>query len=270
MSPPVWWYRSNCAAPRVVRSARRRTRDALLSWLPEPAVSGKTVVVYSRQTFPTLSWRGFRSEFHGLFSEFHSVLGALAYADAHGAAAVRIDFRSPLYVEPGREPNWWTSFFCDSYLSLRDAPGAGGEVHLNEAITRYGRYGGFADIVQGPTPYFYPMTYGLSRLRLKELADAHARVRPEILDEVAGFIAERFEPGAFVVGVHYRGTDAVRGRRGWFTHYRSGRVPYSEYADEIRRVLTARSPRVFQIFVATDELECLDFMRRGFGDRVVS
>ena len=39
------------------------------------------------------------------------MLGALVYAEAHDAAGVRVDFRSPLYDEPDRGPNWWTYFF---------------------------------------------------------------------------------------------------------------------------------------------------------------
>jgi hypothetical protein len=213
---------------------------------------------------------GLRSEFHGLFSEFHSVLGALAYAAANEAAAVRIDFRSPLYVEPGGETNWWVSFFRDSLLRLTAEPPDGPDVHLDGVVARYGRYGGFSDVVQGATPYFYPMTYGLSRMELKQVADAHARVRPEILEEADRFTADRFEAGAYVVGVHYRGTDATHNSSGRLTHYRTERVPYRAYADEVRRVLEAASPRDYQVFVATDEIECLEFMCREFGDRLVS
>jgi hypothetical protein len=40
-------------------------------------------------------------------------------------------------------------------------------------------------------------------------------------------------------------------------------------ADEARLALEAAGPRAYQVFVATDEIECLEFMRREFGDRVV-
>ena len=122
------------------------------------------------------------------------------------------------------------SFFRDSFLRLTTEPPDGPDVHLDGVIARYGRYGGFADVVQGATPYFYPMTYGLSRMELKALADMHARVRPEILEEAARFTAERFEAGAYVVGVHYRGTDMTGDWRGRLTHYRTERVPYRAYA----------------------------------------
>ena len=111
------------------------------------------------------------------------------------------------------------------------------------------------------------MTYGVSRMELQRLADAYARVRPEILRESRSIHRARFEPGAYVVGVHYRGTDATHNWSGRLTHYRTERVPYRAYADEVRRVLEVASPRVYQVFVATDEIECLEFMCREFGDR---
>jgi hypothetical protein len=227
------------------------------------------MVLYSRRTFPKPTWRGLHSEFHGVFSEFHSVLGALAYGEARGAAGVRVDFRSPLYTEPDRGPNWWSYFFDDAVMRLPGGADGGGEVHLDRAIAKYGRYGGFSDVVSGATPYLYPMTYGISRAELHRLIATHVRVRPEIQDEVARFIAARFEPGAFVVGVHYRGTDATHNWTGAFTHYRRRPAPYGLYVDEVRAVLEAAAPGSYRIFVATDEIEFLECMQRECGDRVI-
>ncbi len=270
MIPSAAWYRSSGPAPAVQRSAQRAVRDWARGCLPEPVVRGKTVVLHSRQTFPKITRRGLRSEFHGVFSEFHSVLGALLYADAHGSTGVRVDFRSPLYVEPERGPNWWTYFFQETLMRFaHSAQADGDEVHVNGIVTKYGRYGGFSDLVQGSTPYFYPMTHGISRQALNRLIRDHVQVRQEIHDDVARFVAERFEPGAYVVGVHYRGTDATHNWTGKFSHYRTDRVPYRAYADEIRWALEAASPRAYQVFVATDEIDCLDYMRREFGDRTV-
>jgi hypothetical protein len=270
MSEALEWYRSREMPPKVRLTARRAVRNWLRAWLPEPDVRGKTIVLYSRRTFPKVSWTGTRSDFHGLFSELHSVLGALAYAEAHGSAGVRVDFRSPLYHELGRGPNWWTYFFEPAAMRLDPGPSAANlEVHLNGIVTKYGTYGGFSDVVGGPLAYLYPMTYGISRSVLHRLLTAHVHVRPEILDEVARFIGTRFEPGAYVVGVHYRGTDSTHGWTGALANYRTSRVPYRAYADEVRRALDAARPRVYQLFVATDEVDCLEFMRREFGDRVL-
>src|SRR6185436_19739979 len=108
MNHDIQWYRSTGRAPEVRASTARTLRNWLRARLPEPDVRGKTMVLHSRRTFPKVTKNGIRSDFHGLFSEFHSVLGALAYAEAHGAAGVRVDFRSPLYEERDRGPNWWT------------------------------------------------------------------------------------------------------------------------------------------------------------------
>jgi hypothetical protein len=269
MNGPAFWYRSTSGAVSVTPSRLRAIRNQLRSWLPEPAVRGMLIVLESRQTFPRPSWHGPRSEFHGLFSEFHSVLGALAYAELHGAAGVRVDFRSPLYADADRGPNWWSYFFERSTLTIDRAAAHARELRLDGALTKYGRYGGFSDVVQGKTAYLYPMTFGLDRAALHRLITAHVPVRREIRDEAATVVARAFERDAFVVGVHYRGTDATHRRTGWLTHYRTAPVPYRVYADEVRRALEAAAPRAFQVFLATDEIECLEFMQREFGDRLI-
>jgi hypothetical protein len=272
MSRPIewYWYRSRTMPPEVRLSVGRAVRNWLRARLPEPDVRGKTIVLHARRTFPKVTRHGMRSDFHGLFSEFHSVLGALAYAEAHGSLGVRVDFRSPLYSERDRGPNWWTYFFDSGSMCVHPGESAGGgDVHLNGIATQYGRYGGFSDVVGGPLAYLYPMTYGVSRAALHRLLAAYVHVRQEIVDEVAQFIAAQFEPGAYVVGVHYRGTDSTHGWTGVATHYRRLRVPYRAYADEIQRVLDAAAPRAYRVFVATDEIDFLEYMRRAFGPRVI-
>ena len=198
------------------------------------------------------------------------MLGALAYAGAHEAAGVRVDFRSPLYVDGGSGANWWSSFFERTMMPLGPgAPATAGEVRLDGIVAKYGRYGGFSDLVHGETAYLYPMTHGIDRGTLHALIDGHIVVRQEIRDEAANLIAASFEPDTFVVGVHYRGTDATHKRTGRLTHSRTAPVPYRAYADEVRRVIESAAPRAFQVFVATDEIECLEFMTREFGDRAI-
>jgi hypothetical protein len=260
---PVEWYRSSDGAPGRVRpSVSRAIRNWLRGRLPEPDVRDKTLVIYARRGFPKLS------SWAGMFSEFHSVLGALAYAEMCGAAGVRVDFRSALYVDPERGPNWWTYFFTRAEMAVRPSPSIG-EIHLNGVVAKYGRHGGFCDLVNGVTPYLYPMTCGVSRSELHRLVTAHIEVRPEIQGEIDRIVAASFEPGAYIVGVHYRGTDSTHGLAGSLVDYRTDRIPYSAYADEVRRVLAVAAPRRCQVLVATDETEFLDFMRRELGDRVL-
>jgi len=68
-------------------------------------VSGKVMVIYNRG-MPIIS-----PEPAGMFSEFHSVLGALSYAEKHGAVGVRVNFNSKLYLSPEHGNNWWQYFF---------------------------------------------------------------------------------------------------------------------------------------------------------------
>jgi hypothetical protein len=278
MSQSIRWYRSDQLPPRPAPSLRRTVRDWIRASLPEPSVVGKTMVLCPRRTLPKRTRSGFGSEFHGLFSEFHSVLGALAYAEAHGAHAVRVEFDSPLYVEPVRGSNWWTYYFERGLMRLeanmdevdQKNGGPDREVRLDRAVSKYGRYGGFSDLVQGATPYLYPMTFGIDRDGLFRLVSSHIEVRREIADEVDRLAATLFEPGSFRVGVHYRGTDATHGWSGLFNHYRREPVPYDAYVDEVRHVLERQQPRAYQVFVATDEVEFLERMRREFADRIVA
>jgi hypothetical protein len=259
------WYRSDTPlrpeeAPRP--SVSRAIRNLIRAQLPEPDVRGKTIVLYARQGFRQLSaWAG-------MFSEFHSVLGALAYGEVHDAAGVRVDFRSPLYVDRDRGPNWWTYFFQRAEMPLRaGAPDPAVEIHLNEALGKYGKHGGFCDFVNGTTPHLYPMTYGVSRSELHRVLQMHIELRPEIREEIGRVVAASFASDAFVVGVHYRGTDNTRSFVGALPDYRP-RVPYELYAWEVRRTLEAAAPRHYLVAVASDEIEFVEYMRREFTDRV--
>lgn len=255
------WYRSSMAlapgaAPRP--SVSRAIRNAIRRLLPDPEVRGKTIVLYARQGLRK------KSAWAGMFSEFHHALGALVYGEQHGAAGVRIDFRSALYVDADHGPNWWTYFFTRADLRLRCEPPSG-EMHLTRQLAKYGRYGGFCDLVNGETPYLYPMTYGVSRSELHRLVRAHVEVRPEIRADVERTVADAFAPDAYIVGVHYRGTDSTHSAFGLVNDYRTAPVPYASYRDEVRRVLDAAAPGRYQVLVASDEIDFVDFMRRAFG-----
>jgi hypothetical protein len=258
------WYRSDRSTPPpdLLRpSVGRTVRNWLRNRLPEPDVAGKTIVLYARQGFRKMSaWAG-------LFSEFHSVVGALAYAEAHGAAGVRVDFRSALYVDAEHGPNWWTYFFERDQMPIPNRSSSG-EVHLDRSFAKYGRHGGFCDVVNGTTPHLYPMTFGVSRLDVHRLVASHMQIRQSILDEVARAVGTSVEPGAYVVGVHYRGTDSTR-RSGLLTDNQTRRISYEAFADEVRRALDSAAATAYQVFVASDELEFLEFMQKAFGDRVI-
>jgi hypothetical protein len=259
------WYRTGAgpAAPPPADLARPTAGRRIKRWfrdrLPDPNVRDRTMVLYCRQGLQRhTSWPG-------MFSEVFSVLGALHYGEAHGAAALRVDFRSPHYLDPQRGPNWWTYFFARDLMPLAaDAReiAAHAEIHLNRPLAKYGRYGGFGDRVYGATPQMYPMTAGVPRAELHRLWAAHLQPTVEIAAKADAGAARWFAPDAYVVGVHYRGTDTAR-------HYPFYRIPYEAYADEIGRVLEAAAPARFTVFVATDEAAFVEFMERTFPGRVI-
>ncbi len=279
MTPRSEWYRSASPLPpdRHRPSWTRAVRNAARRLLPDPDVRDKTMVVYARQ--------GLRrsSAWAGMFSEFHHGLGALAYAEGRGAAAVRFDFRSALYVDADRGPNWWTYFFANDRATIRDVRPQG-EVHLIRRLAKYGRYGGFCDLVNGATPYLYPMTFGIPLTELHRLFTAYIGLRADIRAEADALIDRMLDRRRFVVGVHYRGTDSNERAIAGLNDYRREPVSYGVYADEVRRVLRERSvgailreggsdaatARDYQLVVASDEREFLQFMEREFGpDHVV-
>jgi hypothetical protein len=239
-----------------------------------------------------------------MFSEFHHALGALAYAEQRGAAGVRFDFRSALYVDPAKGPNWWRYFFANDQAVIRNGRPRG-EVHLTARLAKYGRYGGFCDIVNGSTPYLYPMTRGIALPELNRLFRQYIGLRDDVRSEAEAISAALLDRSRFIVGVHYRGTDSNERAIAGLNDYRREPVAYSVYADEVRRVLSTAGARSaagdargaadgargdaagarggaagargfsraftpYQLVVASDEREFLDFMRREFGsDQVV-
>ncbi len=67
MTTAVEWYRSGRTAPPadlVAPSRRRRLREWLRGWLPEPDVRDRTMVMYCRQGLRRhTAWPGMFSEF---------------------------------------------------------------------------------------------------------------------------------------------------------------------------------------------------------------
>jgi len=260
MTPGASWYRSGEGEPAAALarpSVSRRLRAWLRDRLPDPDVRDRTIVLYCR--------RGLRRQtaWPGMFSEFFSVLGALHYGEAHGAAALRVDFRSPHYLDPERGPNWWSYFFARDVMPIRGGlAGAAGEVRLDSPLSKYGRYGGFGDRIHGATPHLYPMTAGVPRREVHRLAASHIQPAPRVAEKVETSAVRWLERDSYVVGVHYRGTDTAR-------HYPYYRIPYEVYEAEVRQVLASAAPSRYQVFVATDESAFIDFMSRAFPGRVV-
>jgi hypothetical protein len=101
------------------------------------------------------------------------------------------------------------------------------------------------------------------RMRTAPLVEQYIRPRTYIREKVSVFFREKLE-GRPIIGVHVRGTDALKDER----PYRKGSLVIDNY---IRRIdaLLARMP-VARIFLATDEQAVTERLRMRYGERLVN
>lgn len=244
------------AKPAVSFLRARKLR--LRSPLPEPSVRDRTLVVYNRRD--TL---GGLSKVQGLFAEFFSVLGALHYAERHGAVAVRPHFDSSLYLDPARGPNWWEYFFTGP-LVLDPARPSRGEVHCR-GLHRYGPgcwNDNWSQRIFPRSSYLrpYPIDSAAELREAARLTQRYVRIAPALAAQVDALWRRHVAPGEFVIGLHLRGTDKVES-------YPHRSPAFAVYLDHLARVLAAHGLARHKIFVATDQMDYAAAARAALGDR---
>jgi len=214
----------------------------------DPDVKGKTMVIYGhKDTWFTLV--------QGMFSDFQNAMGALVYAQKHGAARLRIYYDHPTYVDPAHGPNWWAYFFPEEIVldaSIEDPP----EVHVNGILGRYGHYGSFVPILTGSPPEYtpFPAFWGSPRKKIAKLVQQYVQVTPKVMDKVNGWWNKHIAPDDFVIGIHYRGTDKK------YCCYPYMSPPYDWFLHYLKEVEKKYKPANLKIFVATDETEFVAWM----------
>jgi hypothetical protein len=238
-------------------SDRPATSLRLRSPLPEPRVRDRLLVICDRRHTPFgLSLP------QGLFGEFFSVLGALRYAERHGAAGVRADFSSAYYLDPALGPNWWAYYFADTMWLRSAAPSAAAAVRCR-GQHRYGPYAwnepwSALAVPRNSSRRPFPIDSASDLSALADLATRHLRVAPPFLARAAALRARFAAAGDFVIGLHLRGTDKV-------LNYPHRTPAFATYAAEVDRILAHRRPARHRIFVATDQTELAAAARRHFG-----
>jgi hypothetical protein len=214
----------------------------------------------------------------GAFSDFMSVIGAILYAQFHGAAAVKVYYNNPLYVEPERGDNYFDYFYESSlillkpYIDLSARPA----VHFNSYFGRLGVLGAFSRFAIG---YHRNEDNPFPVRAYRPLLDLHYavkdRVKPRkfLLDMADEFVEKELWGGpraalrtsdAFVLGVHFRGTDKK-------IAYPYSAPSYAVFDYAIQQTLRAYAidrQRSWVIFCATDETEFAEWMTQRYGARV--
>ena len=196
---------------------------------------------------------GCMKEDHGFFAEFTLVLIALQHYEAFESlyAGLQVDFSGQgYYYDRKAGENWWEYYF--------------------EPIAIGHRQGAVARRLDNDNNPFFEFNYGTHPLVSREAADLprrtwaalikrYIRVRPPIGDKADCFVRDNFA-AAFVLGVHYRGTDKSE---------EAPRVPYEELVAAVRDAVRLAPPRPWKLFVATDEQAFLETMRHSYPDRLI-
>lgn len=243
------------------RVTGQRKKFRLTDLLPEPMVKGKIMVIYNRRD--TL-W-GWLSMKQGFFSEFMSVLGALRYAEMHQAAGVSVDFRSDLYADPGEGENWWAYYF-EPKMPVTTGAADPPEIHFNRWICRFGPWAwnrSWSSVVlpDYPSTCPYPMNAAGEMQTIAGLVSRYIRVNREIGDKVEEFHALHMA-GEYVIGIHYRGTD-----KKLLYPYKS--PSYRLFEESIGNVLMKCKQDSFKVFIATDEIEFLEWAKERYPRQVL-
>jgi len=180
----------------------------------------------------------------GLFSAFATVLGLLEHYDNRRGryAGIRVDFASQgLYYDPSAGDNWWEYYFepidhgtqQDSQVTL---VGADEQFHFARRVER-----------------------SMPRERGHELIERYIRPKPHIREKIDAYVRANFGQ-AFVIGIHYRGTDKF---------HDAPRVPYDQVRTAVLDAINVAGPAPYKLFVATDEQAFLDYLLGMFPGKLV-
>jgi hypothetical protein len=173
---------------------------------------------------------------HGMFSLLRMILALLYLYDEERIAGVKIDFTTKgIYYDPSYGPNWWEYYFEPVDVRRKDREYRVIKAHSWAYLCRVGEY-------------------KLSRQRASELLQKYFILKPHIQEKLETFQRERFGD-AFVIGVHYRGTDK---------YLEAPRVSYEIIRKEIDRIVENIFNCEVKIFVATDEQAFLDYIKEQF------
>eukprot|EP01059_Diplonema_ambulator_P019669 TRINITY_DN3329_c0_g3_i1.p1 TRINITY_DN3329_c0_g3~~TRINITY_DN3329_c0_g3_i1.p1 ORF type:complete len:377 (+),score=77.42 TRINITY_DN3329_c0_g3_i1:104-1234(+) len=227
----------------------------------DQSVNGKMMVVYAMKDVPLLGLLA-----QGMFADFFHVLGALKYGERKGAAGVRVQFETEIYVNKTGD-NYWGYFFEPTMMIDSSAVNPP-EAHFNKYLARFGMLGTFTNQAIGKRPLMQPFPLmgpcgkpcGIEALN--GLVKKYIRVKPEIMSQVDAFADLHFKD-KFVIGVHFRGTDK--------NLVCADCIPaYDNFATIIDRVKThIPKGQEFVIFVASDENDVIEWLAKRY-PRVVA
>jgi hypothetical protein len=179
----------------------------------------------------------------GMFSVFNYVAGVLYEYDKNSYAGIEVNFRNEgLYYQKEYGLNWW-EYYCKP-ISIGDKSKAI-TIELN---------------IKDHLKYAYFVENELSRNQVNQIIKKHIEIRSHVQEKIESYYS-RFLKGTFTIGVHYRGTDKVS---------EAPRVAYTEILNHILNEIEKRNLLNYKIFVATDELNFLNFAKKELPNKIFS
>lgn len=187
----------------------------------------------------------------GIFFNVVNVLGFLRYCEKNQIDSFAVDFgEKGLYYESSLGPNWWHYFFEPIHKESWESK-----------ITHFLRLSKPSRVSQRQIAFFnYDGEYYLPRKKAHALISKYIRIKPEIAQEIEAFTKKHFD-GAFVIGVHYRGTDK---------YTEAPEVDYERVKAAIDAMIAEQRDTPYKIFVATDSQKFIDYIRFAFPGKIIT
>ncbi len=178
----------------------------------------------------------------GMFSVFSYIAGVLHEYETHNYAGIEVDFEKlGLYYDPKYGPNWW-EYYCEPIRLGNKENASVKEFNASEYVT-----------------YAYFTQRQLNRHQVNFLIRKYIKIRENIQNKIDQFIHQNFTGS--VIGVHYRGTDKITEVR---------RVSFEEVLVCLHKYIAEHNLHNYKIFVASDEMQFIEFIQRSFKDAVIS
>jgi len=200
----------------------------------------------------------------GFFAAFQNTLGALSFAEQYDSIGVFVNYTTSLYKEPILGSNWFSYFFepmiwtrkahqnLHYYIEQKD--------FVIQPLTNV-----FSSILKGKDHRTYPVTYGLDIWEVNRLISKYIKINKKVSEKVQKFKKIYMSRQDFLLGVHYRGADAL-------IQFDDPQKYLSIVLEEIEHVLlkyTKGRKVMFKIFVASDDERFVQQMISIYGHRVI-
>jgi hypothetical protein len=186
-----------------------------------------------------------RARVVGMFSVFDDILDLLERYESGFYTGVQIDFAGRgRYYEQKYGDTWWNYYMQPLALGSLAKKQAflGGPPYL----TRWANVASDRDTLKA---------YEHS-LKAHYLIKKYFVVNSSIQKKVAAFVQKYFK-GAFVIAIHYRGTDKITSRE-------AKRVNYKKMLSTVATVIQQCDPKSdYKIFIATDEQQFINYMMQS-------